>query len=109
MTVSSTAARHMELLGHTGAVRALAAVGDGWVASGGFDRTVRLWEAASGEAGRVLDGHGGAVSALAALPAGLLAVGCDDGAVWIWRWATGVQLSTGLRRLLPPIAIAHRA
>ena len=32
-----------------------------WVAAGGHDRTVRLWDTVDGEQKRVLEGHEGAV------------------------------------------------
>jgi WD40 repeat protein len=50
------------LSGHVGTVYSLAVSPDGrWIASGGADRTVRVWEAATGKLFRTLRGHGQAV------------------------------------------------
>jgi len=76
---------------HTEPVSSLAVVGEGWLASGDCDGTVRLWDATrGGEATAVLDGHGGAVRALAALPdgrrlaAGVMAGSMNAGEIAVW-------------------------
>ena len=68
------------------------------VVSGGGDGTVRVWDLASGKAGRALEGHTGWVNAVAVSPDGRHVVsGGGDGTVRIWdagdgseiaRWAT---------------------
>ena len=66
-----------------------------WLASVGRDGTVRLWDAASGEAGPVLRGHEGPVlsCAFAAQPDGAgrhwLASAGRDGTVRLWDAASG--------------------
>ena len=62
-------------------MRALAALGDGALASAGFDHSVILWDAASGRARRVSRWHGASVNALAALPGGAVASAGEDGRV----------------------------
>jgi WD40 repeat protein len=64
-----------ELKGHEGPVSALAYGPDGkWLASGGYDRTVRLWPLADGSA-RVLRGSEGRVTSVAFTPDGGSLVG----------------------------------
>lgn len=54
------------LVGHTGAVRSVAWSPDGTlVASASADRTVRLWDASTGQAVRTLAGHTDAVFSVA--------------------------------------------
>ncbi len=80
------------LHGHSGPVPALAYRPDGrWIASGGYDGAIRIWDAATGQAvGPPLTGHDGAVCGLAWSPDGRrLASGGDDGTVRLWDAAAG--------------------
>ncbi len=85
------------LEGHIGAVGAVCAVltdGRTFLASGGDDGTVRLWDPATGEQNRVFNGHTGLVFGVCAVPVHgrtLLASGGDDGTVRLWDPATGEQ------------------
>jgi GTPase SAR1 family protein/DNA-directed RNA polymerase subunit RPC12/RpoP len=87
----ATPARRLSL-GHTGAVWAVAYHPDGAHAlSGSADRTVRLWDLATGACQQVLEGHTGAVWAVAYHPDGAHALsGSADGTVRLWDLATGV-------------------
>ena len=77
--------------GHTRPVAAVAVAPDGsWLASGGQDGTVRIWDVATGRERAILDGHTSVVTAVAVAPDGSwLASGGDDGTVRIWDVATG--------------------
>ena len=81
-------------LWHGGEARAVAFSPDGKVvASGGGDRIVRLWDAATGKELRSLSGHRKAVVRLAYSPDGkLLAAGDRDGEIVFWDPATGEEL-----------------
>jgi WD40 repeat protein len=60
------------------------------VASVGGDSVVRLWDAATGAAGPVLEGHEAAASAVASSPDGsFLVTGGEDTRAMVWDAATG--------------------
>ena len=93
------------LPGHRGAVWCLAACpGGGGAASGGADKTVRVWEVPRGDgggarrvAGRVLRGHRGAVVAVAGAGRRLVSAS-GDGGVRVWAagsWACLRELAGG--------------
>ncbi|WP_413797053.1 WD40 repeat domain-containing protein [Streptomyces iranensis] len=75
------------LTGHSSTIRSVAFSPDGaLLATGGGDRTVRLWDPHTRAAvGEPLTGHTGAVYAVAFSPDGaLLATGADDRTVRLW-------------------------
>jgi WD40 repeat protein len=78
------------LRGHQGDVAALAVSPDGrLIASGSNDRTVRIWETATGKS-RTFEGHTGLVIRLAFSPDGQrLASASYDTTVRLWEVATG--------------------
>jgi hypothetical protein len=73
-------------LGHTSWVRSVAFSPDGQrLASGSFDRTVKVWEAVSGQEARTLKGHTGTVRGVAFSPDGSrLLSGSSDQTVKLW-------------------------
>ncbi len=65
------------------------------LASGSNDRTVRLWEVASGQVVRTLEGHTWLVNSIAFSPDGrLLASGSHDKTVRLWEVASGQAVRT---------------
>src|SRR5262249_35021183 len=90
------------LEGHTGPVHAVAAVplphGQGLLASGSMDGTVRLWDPLTrSPVGDPLEGHTGPVQAVAAIPlpdGQVLLASCSiDRTVRLWDMATGTPIA----------------
>ncbi|MFY8072357.1 MAG: c-type cytochrome domain-containing protein [Pirellula sp.] len=66
-----------------------------WVATAGYDRTIRLWNYQTGELLRSFDGHNGAVYDLDFDPSGnVLASASADETVKVWRVDSGQRLDT---------------
>lgn len=97
---------------HGGATRAVCPVsvaGQDLLASAGDDKTVRIWNPASGQLYRVLDGHQGPVYSVCAVTVGgqnLIASASYDKTMRIWDPATGQALAL-MRTEMPLRACAH--
>jgi WD40 repeat protein/serine/threonine protein kinase len=86
---------------HTALVRRLEYSADGrWLASASYDKTVIVWDAATGRASRMLRGHSGEVSSAAFSKDGRTLVSASwDGTLKFWsrdKDAEAQTLSTGL-------------
>ena len=84
------------MTGHTLAVTSTVFSPDGrWLASGSLDKTIKLWEVASGREVRTFKGHAHGVASLAFSPDGRwLASGGEDKMVKIWEVTTGREAQT---------------
>jgi WD40 repeat protein len=62
----------------------LAVLPDYTLASGSYDKTIKIWDTTSGKELKTLNGHTGSVNSLAVLPDNTLASGSDDRTIKIW-------------------------
>src|SRR5512139_1392236 len=83
-------------LGHLAQVNSIAFTTDGrTIVTASDDRSIRLWDAQTGELLRVLTGHSGPVNRLALAPDGkILASGGGDGTIRLWSVETWDILQT---------------
>jgi serine/threonine protein kinase len=84
------------LAGHTSWVRSVVIHPDGkTVASGGGDRTIKIWDLATNMMLQTLVANTGWVRALAVSPDGQTLASChNDRQVVLWHWETGDRLQT---------------
>jgi WD40 repeat protein len=84
------------LSGHSDWVNSVAISPDGrTLASGSHDKTIKIWNLATGEQIRTLSGHSYSVYSVAISPDGrTLASGSRDKTIKIWNLATGEQIRT---------------
>jgi WD40 repeat protein/tRNA A-37 threonylcarbamoyl transferase component Bud32 len=77
--------------GHEGPIRSVAFSPDGrWLASGGDDKAIRIWDMAAGQTARILHGHTGQVGSLAFSANGRwLASAGEDKTIRVWDLGQG--------------------
>jgi WD40 repeat protein/serine/threonine protein kinase len=78
------------------------------IASGGYDCSIIIWDAATGQQIRTLRGHAECVAALSYSSKGLLASGSHDGTVKLWDAPTGREVHTlrGHKKALRSVAFS---
>ncbi|WP_319056764.1 nSTAND1 domain-containing NTPase [Streptomyces europaeiscabiei] len=100
---------HRRLSGHTDEVRAVAFSPDrNTLATGSADKTVRLWDPATGKTRTTLKGHTDQVTSVAYSPDGhTLATGSADKTVRLWDPATGKTRTTLKEHTQPVTSVAY--
>ena len=79
----------MELHGHTSMITSICLLPDRRIVSGSYDKTLRIWDPASGACLRVLEGHEIGILSVCALPDGRIVSGSFDNTLRIWNPNTG--------------------
>ncbi len=82
------------LQGHSSTVFALTLLGDGRLASGSGDKSIKLWDVKTGQCVQTLQGHSSYVYALTLLGDGRLASGSEDKSIKLWDVQTGQCVQT---------------
>jgi WD40 repeat protein len=72
------------LTGHTDVINNLIVLSNGQLVTAADDKTIRIWDVASGECKKTLKGHRSGVKALVELEGGILVSGGDDKAIKFW-------------------------
>ncbi len=93
---SATAPELVVQTGHSSRVNCIALAPDGrWLASGGADSVVKIWDIESGLELRALSGHAGWIKSLAISDNGeWIASGSNDRTIRIWNVASGSLVKT---------------
>ncbi|WP_327397010.1 NB-ARC domain-containing protein [Streptomyces phaeochromogenes] len=98
------------LTGHPGSVASVAVAPDGtWLATGGYDGTVRIWDRDSWTCTATLTDHTNGVYSVAVAPDGTwLATASTDGTVRIWDRVSGTLTATltGHTDVVASVAVA---
>jgi len=90
-----TGAATLTLKGHTNRVVSVAFSPDGsWLASGSWDDTVKVWDAATGQETLTLKGHTDSVESVAFSSDGTRIASVSRGTVKVWDAATGQETLT---------------
>lgn len=76
-----------------GGVTCLRWLGGAYLASGGLDKTIKIWELSTWTMVRRLTGHTGAVNVLEVLTNGYLASGSSDKTIKLWNVNTALMIS----------------
>ena len=104
----------MTLTGHSGWVNSVCLLGDGRLASGSSDETIRIWDTQSGQCDLTLTGHSGGVRSVGVDGQGRLVSRDWNGVVFLWDLSSGMgsyvsgtppSLSSSAASLTPSLAL----
>ena len=78
-----------ELRGHSSDIHALTILNNGDIVSASLDKSIKIWNANTGDLKKTLEGHKDCIQALIVLANGNLASGSWDKTIRIWDVDTG--------------------
>ncbi len=80
------------LNGHSSDVRSIEMLSEQFMASGGYDKRVIIWDLSSYSIKYNLTGHANWVTCIKRLSSNLIASGDNNGLIIIWSWLTGERI-----------------
>jgi WD40 repeat protein len=80
------------LIGHSSTVRSIEMLSEQFMASGGQDQKVIIWDLSSYSIKYTLTGHNDRVNCFKRISSNLIASGDYNGTIIIWNWLTGEQI-----------------
>jgi WD40 repeat protein len=80
------------LIGHSAGVRSIEMLSEQFMASGGVDKKVIIWDLFSYSIKYNLTGHTSVVYCIKRLSSNLIASGDDNGTIIVWNWLRGEQI-----------------
>jgi WD40 repeat protein len=80
------------LYGHSAGIRSIEMLSDQFMASGGGDQSIFIWDLSSYSIKYNLTGHSSGVYCIKRLSSNLIASGDENGLIFVWNWLTGERI-----------------
>ena len=87
---------------HTGSIKSVAALPDGYVISSSTDKTLKIWDLNVSKCYKTLEVHKADVTSIAVLSDGCMITGSKDGILSIWKYSQ-LKLVFGEQQIISPV------